>query len=78
MTIWKISVRCILPCILYSSGDIAVVTQYYEEFYEVLLCGELVGSVKGRNNRSSVILARWFKGGLDMESLERRPGELEV
>ena len=61
---------------LYHPNDIVLVSQYYEEFYELLLCGELIGSVKGRNSRSSVILARWFKEGLDTSSLERRPGEL--
>ena len=59
---------------LYPLSDIGVVTQYCEEFYELLSCGEVIGSVKGRNNRSSVILAKWYNNGLDTKSIERRPG----
>ena len=62
--------------LLHQQSAIDVVPQYYEEFYEVLVCGELFGSMKGRNNRSSVILARWHGLlGPATETLERRPGK---
>lgn len=64
---------------MYQQSAIDVVPQYYEEFYEVLVCGELFGSMKGRNNRSSVILARWHgQLGLDTETVETRPGKAKV
>lgn len=60
---------------IYPPHSIKTVLQYYEEFYELVVGGELYGSKKSRNNRSSTILARWFgKGTIDTSTLERRPG----
>ena len=62
---------------LHDPHTIELVPQDYEEFYQLLNCGELYGSKNSRNSRSSLILAKWHgKYGLDTEASERRPGTI--